>query len=229
MVRTSNVVSSAWRAVGLGALLAASALAGSARAVTISDPAGDFLSTYTGPLDGDLDVLSVSAEDSGTNVILSAVLNGDVGTTASGVYVWGVDRGAGQAFLQLGAPPVGAGVLFDAVVVLLPNGTGQVVDITGGTMTPLDAGAITISGPDLTAVVPLALLPSTGFATSAYRFNLGPRSGLGQNNQIADFAPDASTFAVPEPTAWALMVLGFGLMGAMIRRRRRRPARLAPA
>ena len=67
-------------------------------------------------------------------------------------------------------------------------------------MTPLAAGAITISGPDLTAVIPLSMLPSTGFAPADYHFNLWPRDGLGTNDQIADFAPDASTFAVPEPS-----------------------------
>jgi len=32
------------------------------------------------------------------------------------------------------------------------------------------------------------------------------------------------TGPVPEPGAWALMILGFGAAGAMLRRRRMRPA-----
>ncbi|MBS0333573.1 MAG: PEPxxWA-CTERM sorting domain-containing protein [Proteobacteria bacterium] len=33
-------------------------------------------------------------------------------------------------------------------------------------------------------------------------------------------ALDASPGAVPEPAAWALLIVGFGLSGAMLRRRR---------
>ena len=49
-----------------------------ARATTIVDPAGDFLATYTGPHNGDLDVLSASAVQNGTSVTLTANLNGAI-------------------------------------------------------------------------------------------------------------------------------------------------------
>jgi hypothetical protein len=72
-------------------------------------------------------------------------------------------------------------------------------------------------------VIPLADLPSNGFTAAQYRYNLWPRDGLNtaDNGQIADFAPDASSFtaSVPEPAAWALMIAGFGLVGAALRRR----------
>jgi hypothetical protein len=212
-------------ALALAGALAAVAATAPSEAAAVADPAGDFLSTYTGPQNGDMDVISVNALDQGGNVTLSAMLNGAVGTTSTGVYVWGVNRGAGQQFLLTGTPPVGAGVFFDAVVILFPNQTGRVVDITGGgTTTNLAAGAVTVSGNGITGVVPLSLLPTTGFANPAdYVYNLWPRSGLTSNVQIADFAPNASSFAasVPEPGAWAMMIVGFGLLGAMGRRRRR--------
>ena len=72
----------------------------------------------------------------------------------------------------------------------------------------------------------LALLPSTGFDVADYRINLWTRDGSG-NAHIADFAVDGGTFgvvdlrgAVPEPATWALMIAGFGAVGASLRRRR---------
>jgi hypothetical protein len=78
-----------------------------------ADPAGDFLPTYTGPQNGDLDVLSTGAIYDGTNFRFFATLNGNVGTTSGAFYVWGVDRGAGVAGFGALAP----GVLFDTTVI----------------------------------------------------------------------------------------------------------------
>jgi hypothetical protein len=73
-------------------------------------------------------------------------------------------------------------------------------------------------------VVPFADLPGNGFTAANYLYNLWPRDGLNtaDNGQIADFAPDASSFAasVPEPVGWGLMILGFAMTGALLRRRR---------
>jgi len=216
-------------ALGLAiGLVAASAALRPAHATTAIDPANDFPGTFSGPQNGDLDVRSVSARQDGTDVTLSALLGGAVGTTSGSVYVWGVNRGAGTEGLLAGAPPVGAGVFFDAVVVLLPNATGQVLAFNGAnppTTTVLSAGAVTVSGDSISAIIPFSALPSTGFTTANYLYNLWPRSGLGSNVQIADFGPDASSFAadVPEPGAWALMILGFAMIGGAVRRRRTSP------
>ncbi|HET6971778.1 MAG TPA: PEPxxWA-CTERM sorting domain-containing protein, partial [Phenylobacterium sp.] len=83
--------------------------------------------------------------------------------------------------------------------------------------------AATVSGASFTLVVPRAFLPSTGFAPRDYGFNLWPRNGLNpaDSTQISDFAPqNALLSAAPEPAAWALMLAGFGLLGAALRRRR---------
>lgn len=207
-----------WRTVAL--LCAAAALAPLAARAAVSDDPNDFLSTYTGPLDGDLDVLSVSALQNGTNVTLTALLNGVPESTAGSAYVWGVNRGAGTQGLFTGATPVGQGVFFDAVVLIQATGA-RVVNI-GGSSFNLAADAVSISGDTLSVTVPLADLPSTGFTTANYLYNLWPRSGLTNNAQIADFAPNASSFAagVPEPAMWALLTLGFGAAGSLLRRRR---------
>jgi hypothetical protein len=58
-----------------------------------------------------------------------------------------------------------------------------------------------------------------------YGFNLWTRIGITDTfpTNFADFAPDNGTFAaVPEPTSWALMILGVGAMGAALRSARRK-------
>jgi PEP-CTERM motif-containing protein len=222
-------LAAAGAAAGLLGLAASPALA-----ALITDPAGDFLATYTGPLGGDLDVLTAEAILKGTQLTLTATLNGDVGTTAGGVYVWGVDRGAGVPIFQSNTPPIGEGVLFDSVVVLNTNLTGAVVEILPtSSVTPLPAGSVTVSGHTITGVFDISLLPSNGASLFGYGYNLWPRNGLDPTNsgQVADFAPDRSTaFAtVPEPAAWALMITGFGLVGLIARRRSSPALRLARA
>jgi hypothetical protein len=43
---------------------------------------------------------------------------------------------------------------------------------------------------------------------------------LTQKTVLAAFSPEPGGVAVPEPATWALMILGFGSTGAMLRRRR---------
>jgi hypothetical protein len=85
--------------------------------------------------------------------------------------------------------------------------------------------------------VPVSLLPSTGFAPQNYGFNIWPREGavVTNNSQITDFAPNNALLAVtgvftpvPEPASWLMMILGFGVIGGVLRfRRDRRTGRIA--
>ena len=224
MVRSSYAAFATRSALVGAAALAISAFAATAHAATETDPVGDFLATYTGPHNGDLDVTSVGALDDGTNVTLTATFNGTIGTTAGEAYVLGVNRGAGLPLLTFGTPSVGAGVNFDAVAVFQPVGGSFVAGLLPSMTAPIALSNVTFSGSKLIAVIPLADLPSNGFAPAQYLYNLWPRDGLNtaDNGQIADFAPDASSFraSVPEPATWALMIGGFGLAGAALRRRR---------
>lgn len=184
-------------------------------AATRTDPANDFLPTYTGPRNGDLDILQYSASIVGDNFVLSSTMADAIGTTANAIYVWGVDRGKGVAGFNasLGLDKV----LFDSVVILRPDGSGTVNLIPGATA--LAAGSVTISGNMITGTIPIALLPGNGFTAGHYGFNLWPRLNGGTVANIADFAPDNGTFrAVPEPASWALMIAGFGMIGTMMRR-----------
>ena len=217
-------------------LTALSLAAQPAQATTIVDPTGDILPTFngpqTGPASGLFDITSVSAVQDGSRVQITATMAGPATATT---YIIGINRGAGTPLFTTLTPSVGAGVNFDAVAVLLPGGGSFVQLIGSATMTPLSG--VTFSGDTVSAIIPLSDFPSTGFMPANFLYNVWPRDGLNpaDNTQISDFAPDASSFAasfvtaVPEPSAWALMLLGVGALGAALRSRRLPTASPTPA
>lgn len=165
------------------------------------DAVGDFLEVYDGPRNGELDVVVADAVLAcGDEVVLRAVHAGPIGTTEGAAYVWGIDRGAGTEILTTLDPPAGEGVTFDAVVIVLPDGTGSVIDLVeGGAPRALDPSSVEIAGPVIGVSLSEALLPSQGLDFEDWGYNLWPRyapDGVDplDNTQISDFAPDASTF-----------------------------------
>ncbi|MCA1654339.1 MAG: PEPxxWA-CTERM sorting domain-containing protein [Sphingomonadales bacterium] len=156
-------------------------------------------------------------DSAASTFLLSASLAGPVGS-APGFYVIGVNTGTGTIapFANIGEP----NVRFNQAIVIQPSGAANIGSTT------LATGSVTINGNMFSALIPLSLLPSTGFLPQDYGFNLWPRSGSGQNAQIADFAPQNATLAagVPEPGTWAMMLVGFGAAGYSLRRRRTLPA-----
>lgn len=219
-------------------LASALTLVTSASAVSaqVSDPAGDLIGTYTGPSNADLDILSGDVAFDGTSFFLSTTVAGDVGSTVGSLFVWGVDRGSGIPRLTFGSPSVGAGVPFDAVIVLFPDGTLRVatIPIAGAPTISQFAGGTIVNGDTLSATVSAALLGSMGFAPEDYNFSLWSRARVnpaldGTNAEIADFLTSSGSLqarAVPEPATWLTMLLGFGISGAVIRRRRKPLPRL---
>src|SRR5262249_35193050 len=120
------------------------------------------------------------------------------------------------------------GVLFDVAIILLPDATGFVADFSPtnpDAPANLPAGAVTINGSTITAVVPLTLLPTRGLQPADYKANFWPRVGLDPSNnaQISDFAPDNSDIAVSNPEPGPMLLLGCGLIaiGFFASRRRR--------
>jgi len=198
-----------------------------AEAAPRGDATGDFLTSYDGPLAGDLDVTSVDARRSGQTVTLTADLAGALGTTANAAYVWGINRGAGVEPFPNFDPPTGQGVFFDAYVILAANGSGTLTNLLTGKAQALDPASINIKGSRITVSLDASLLPSEGFAFGDYLYNFWPRFAPGgvvptNNRQISDFAPDDKSFAagVPEPASWGMMIAGFGAIGGMMRKRR---------
>lgn len=198
--------------VGVAALsLAAAAQAQS----SIIDPTGDFLSSYTGPHQADLDVtsLSVSYNPGTMNFLIQSTFAGAIDPSLPGFYVIGANTGSGTGpFGSIGAPDV----KFNQVILVQKNGTATIGGVT------LAGGSVTIGANALSLIVPLSMLPSTGFDPGRYGFSIWPRNptvaGLAS---ISDFAPDDATLAaVPEPASWAMMLGGFGIVGGALRRRR---------
>ena len=213
-------------------VLLASPVLGHATFSSITDNPDDILSTFGGnaSLSKDLDVLNATVlYDSTTDLYrLSATLNGTPGTTPNGLYVWGVNTGAGTANPGFTANGVN-GVRFNELVLVQPNGTGVVVDTGGGGAGGnLPGGSITVSGNSISAVVPGSLLASTGFNKIDYTWNLWPRdTSFGSSadfSQIADFGPDNANFTttpgvVPEPETYLLILAGLVIAGWAARRR----------
>jgi hypothetical protein len=114
-----------------------------------------------------------------------------------------------------GGTPVQAAPFIDAAADFLPSYAGPrdadldarlaevIVDPKAGTVTVLDAlnpgvvplpdVKVNIQGNEISATVPLALIPSQGFRLQDYTFNFWPRSTLSlANTVLSDFAPDNS-------------------------------------
>jgi hypothetical protein len=191
-------------------------------AALITDPAGDFLPTYTGPQNGDLDVLQAEVFFDGSSFLFTSTSNAPIGTTPGGVFVWGIDRGAGLPLL----PAIAPGVTFDSVVIIVPGGGSFAQALDTMDVTPIPDADISISGAFVSARVPVSALPSLGAAPAAYTANLWPRSELLLIDPVvSDFAPDNSNAAVtvvPEPGTSLLLGGGFAAFAALRQWHRRR-------
>ncbi|HTO69792.1 MAG TPA: PEP-CTERM sorting domain-containing protein [Myxococcota bacterium] len=192
-------------------------------AMAVTDPAGDFISTYTGPHNGDVDVLSseVIYDPTAATFTFEATFAAPVNTSPGALYVWGVNRGTGTQLLQGGTPPVGAGVIFDSVFIGVPGNGSGIVNLLDGSAATTLPGVLQISGDSVSATIAASLLPSTGLPLSQYEWNLWPRVGSATNADISDFAPDATVVLVtvaPEPASLVLVAGALALLTAVRRR-----------
>jgi hypothetical protein len=194
-------------------------------ATAISDPSNDFLPSFAGPHDGDLDVVAANVTLDGSNFDFTATMNAAVGLTSGAVYVFGLNRGQGTAkFGNIGA----GDVLFDSTFVIKQNGVGVINDLINHTSTTISGlGTVNLAGSTISGVVPVSDLPSEGFSPSEYEYNIWPELGAANpgNTEISDFAPNNSdarvSVATPEPATMSL-VCGTSLIAFGFLRRRKR-------
>ena len=201
---------------------------GLARAATVIDGPGGFIPSFTGTQSPDIDILSASLDLSGTNLLFSATLNGAIGNAAD-TYVLGINRGLStRNFSAVGLP----GVTFDSVLTV--TGAGVLGGTDFVTTTGISA-PFQINGSNITAVIPLSILPIVGSFASADQFlwNFWTRGSLNGvavagNPGLADFAPDNSDASVtPLPAALPLFASGGGLLGFLGWRRKKKARALA--
>jgi hypothetical protein len=194
-----------------GALALAAILAGGpALATTVTSSTG-FLSTYTGPKNGDVEIASASATIDGADLVLSATADAPIGTTPGAIYVWGVNTVGASAPAPFAAEGFG-NVLFNNAIAASLGGAG-----------------VTVSGDTITDTVAISSLKNVTLSPEQFGISLWPVVGSTFAG-FSEFVPGNGTFtpsvagAVPEPANWALMIVGFGGIGAAMRSARRKPA-----
>jgi hypothetical protein len=217
----------------VASVLALASVPALAAAQVITDPVGDFRAPYVAagsPAAPSLDLIGGGVGFTGDAFIFTGVVNGRIVPEVDPdlAYVFGVNRGAGTARLTAQGVTGANNVLFDATVTVRPNGSASINLF--GLFPPIALpGVVTVSDNVFFALVPVALLPSRGFAPPAYTFSLWSRIRTtgSANAEIADFAPENATFGsiavVPEP-ATALLVAPALLGLAAVRRRGARAA-----
>lgn len=212
-------------------------------AAQTSAQAAPFLPTYTGPNSNALKLASIGVTFNGSIFDLSSTSEAPISSAPSGsLFVWGINRGAGTARFftspqTASNPDIGSNVLFDSVFIINPFGKSVINLFNGMSPEIIPNSDITVHGATINASIPEFLLPSTGSLPSGYGFDLWPRFGAGQNDQIAQFfgtsnavnPPDVQPTSVPEPTSWALLATGLGLLLVVRRKPRARTAALGVA
>jgi hypothetical protein len=213
--------------IGLALVLAFASTSYVARAGTLPDGTIDFIPSFMGTKSADIDILSAGLTLSGSNLLFSATLNATIANAAN-TYVLGIDRGLStRNFSPVNLP----GVTFDSVLTVTGAGTQGGMDFVSGTPISVPAGTFQISGSNITASIPLSLLPlvAGGFTSpDQFLWNFWTRgSVLGTpvagNPGLADFVPNNSDASVvPLPTALPLFATGLGVLGLLGWRRKRK-------
>jgi hypothetical protein len=157
-----------------------------------------FYEDYTGPRLAQLDAVRATGQllRDGSFRFLG-VNAGAIDPNVTATYVFGVDR---SGHLPTGPFPGRPDIRFDATVAIkiVPgrSSTVTVTDLANKTSTTLPGSALRISGRAVEVTLPGSLLPSTGLASSQFRYDYWPEDGLPGSTNIASFAPEAHDIRV---------------------------------
>jgi len=214
-----------WGAVlALGTGLAAGAAhAATPFQIDVPDLPGDILPSFAGAPAADLDITDFNVAFDGSNFRFGVTVAGDTTRPSdpTNQFVIGIDFGTGGAASPFGNIGEGA-VTFNKAIGVTEGATS--VTLNG------HVEAVSFGADGFSMVVPLADLAAPANANpDNFGFSLWSKTNglnvtgnpFGANAKNADFAPNNGVAGVPEPAAWALMILGFGFAGAGLRIRRK--------
>ena len=202
----------------LAILLAAGATAAQATVeIDFNNPSGNLgTNTYTYS-NGGLSVTAIGEDSNGAANLYGKNLGGDevgVGLATDPTNqneIWTSPTQLGAVFLDVSSLLSSGVTAAQFFMGSTTNGESWIVwDNSGGSFAQVLTGNTELTWADL---------PDWGSA-SAYAFTSG---GSGQNVLLGGLS---LTVGVPEPSTWAMMLLGFGAMGFALRRKRK-PAALA--
>ncbi len=171
----------------------------SATGITFRTPAQQPL--FTGrPYDQLLPVAAGGAVFRNNVMEFATILRGEFRDPDTSYYVFAVDRGAGASLgATFSARP---GITPDALVTITvgPYGssaTGEIRDLTDGSVQAIDPSRIAIRGATLRVFLDSSQLPSRGAQINRFRFALWTQTQPGSDiANVASFAPDASMIPI---------------------------------
>lgn len=185
-------------------------LLAAASAMLLSTASQAVVTTYTSQAAFAARLVPLATEDfADTSLVSGLSFTSNVGNVANGLFNDRPVFGVAETTFSFAGGANGFGGIFN----LDPGGRGQGLEFTlnlvgGGTEV---AGRLRLEAPGF-----------FGF-TSTKAFNSVTWRGFDTVNGVAEtFNLDNAQFgagAVPEPASWALMIVGFGLVGASMRRR----------
>lgn len=199
--------------------LMAAGIATAAGATTIANaPTGGNVGSFGFP-DSQTYGQVFSAPVTGTLTSFTLSLNGGVGELAGGVGTWNGTPAHGFGFgsptnLYLSAPVVSAGA---GAYTFTPN-----VAVTAGSLYVAYLTVFGVPGANGVTSMPLGDNSDSNILYFVWNNTSDPVGNPSWNYffDTGDVVFEATFAAVPEPATWAMLIAGFGMVGAAARRRR---------
>ena len=173
----------------------------------------------------------------------ATILPGNPGGVAGAFFNVSGDIASGPISATFGRSGIDAGTFTDEFVFQIDQmglGSGSITTILAGlsgSMTDLDFNTVTFSNGSTVFDVAIS---DMGFQETGGLSNVPIMSGVlntltvnytsrGQGSYGGNLAFAPAVSAIPEPSTWAMMILGFGAVGVAMRRRRKDIVRVAYA